>query len=91
MHLSLAAFKAMVRDQFFVLQLEGNRAIDVLAAMIPQADARRSLLEQARAIVAAGDAPVPGERERLDRLSQLLEGSAKNSAKPAPGATASSA
>ena len=31
MHLSLAAFKVMVRDQFFVLQLEPERAIEALA------------------------------------------------------------
>ena len=31
MRLSLAEFKALVRDQFFVLQLEPERAIEVLA------------------------------------------------------------
>ena len=30
MHLSLAEFKSMVRDQFFVLQLEPDHAVDVL-------------------------------------------------------------
>ena len=42
MHLSLAAFKAMVRNQFSVLQFEPNRAIEALPAMVPQADARRT-------------------------------------------------
>ena len=31
MHLSLAEFKVLVRDQFFVLQLERERAVEVLA------------------------------------------------------------
>jgi hypothetical protein len=73
MHLSIAAFKAMVRDQFFVLQLERNRAIDVLPTMVSQADARRTLLEQTNAIMSAGGSLVPAERERLERLSQVLE------------------
>ena len=32
MHLSLAEFKALVRDQFFVLQLERERAVEALAS-----------------------------------------------------------
>jgi hypothetical protein len=40
MHLSVAAFKVLVREQFFVLQLEQERAVIVLAAMVPEADAR---------------------------------------------------
>ena len=32
MHLSLAEFKVLVRDQFFVLQLEPERAVEVLAS-----------------------------------------------------------
>ena len=83
MHLSLAAFKAMVRDQFFVLQLERNRAIDVLPIMVSQADSRRTLLEQTSAIVSAGGSLVPAERERLKRLSQVLEEAAKDPAKTA--------
>jgi len=92
MHLSLAAFKAMVRNQFSVLQFEPNRAIEALPAMVPQADARRTLLEQVRAIVVAGGTPVPAERERLERLSQVLEEAAKGparTAKPKQNTTAS--
>ena len=42
MQLSLAEFKVLVRDQFFVLQLEPERAIDVLASLVPEADARKN-------------------------------------------------
>ena len=72
MHLSLAAFKALVRDQFFVLQLERERAVEVLASLVPEADARKELLKQVHTIVGAGGPPSAAERGRLARLSQVL-------------------
>ena len=72
MHLSLAEFKVMVRDQFFVLQLEPERAIEALASIVPKADARIELLKQVRAIASAGDPQTAAERDRLARLSQAL-------------------
>jgi hypothetical protein len=72
MHLSLAKFKALVRDQFFLLQLERERAMEVLANLVPGAKARKELLEQVRAIVGAGDPPLAAERDRLDQLSMVL-------------------
>ena len=72
MHLSLAAFKVMVRDQFFVLQLEPGRAVEMLASLVPDADARKELLSQVRTIAGAGDPLTPAERDRLARLSQVL-------------------
>ena len=72
MRLSLAEFKILVRDQFFVLQLEPERAIEVLPSLVPDADARKELLEQVRAIAGAGDPLTTAEDDRLARLSQLL-------------------
>ncbi len=72
MHLSLAEFKALVRDQTFVLQLDRDRAVEALASLVPAADARKELLKQVRAIVGAGGPPIAAERERLDRLAQVL-------------------
>jgi hypothetical protein len=72
MHLSLAVFKTLVRDQFFVLQLEHERAVEALASMVPEADAREELLQQVQTIVGAGDPPLAAERDRLTRLSQVL-------------------
>ena len=80
MRLSLAAFKVMVRDQFFVLQLQPDRAIEALAVLVPEADARKTLLTQVRAIIGAGDPPTKAENDRLSRLSQIL---AVPAAKPA--------
>jgi hypothetical protein len=72
MRLSLAEFKAMVRDQFFVLQLQPDRAVEALAALVPEADARKTLLARVRAITGAGDPPTKAENDRLGRLSQIL-------------------
>ena len=72
MRLSVAEFKTLVRDQFFVLQLEPERAIEVLPSLVPELDARKKLLKQVRAIASAGDPLTAAERDRLARLSQAL-------------------
>ncbi len=72
MHLTLAEFKALVRDQAFMLQLDRDRAVEALASLVPAADARKELLKQVRAIIGAGVPPVAAQRERLDRLAQVL-------------------
>jgi hypothetical protein len=72
MHRSLAAFKVMVRDQFFVLQLERERAVDALSSLVPEADARKELLRQVHMIVGADDPSTAAERDRLARLSKVL-------------------
>ncbi len=72
MHLPLADFKILVRDQFFVLQLEPDRAIEVLASLVPEADARSELLKQVRAIADAGDPLTKAENDRLAQLSRAL-------------------
>ena len=72
MHLSLAEFKVVVRDQAFLLQLERERAVEALASLVPEADARMELLKQVHAISDTGAPPSAAERDRLSRLSQLL-------------------
>ncbi len=72
MRLSLAEFKTLVRDQFFVLQLEQERAVDALAVMVPEADARTELLKQVEAIVRASGPPSAAERDRLARFASVL-------------------
>ena len=72
MHLSLAAFKAVVRDQAFLLQLEREQAMAALAVLVPEADARTALLSQVRAIVGAAGPPSSAESDRLLRLKQAL-------------------
>ena len=72
MHLSLAEFKVLVRDQFFVLQLEPERAVETLKSLVPKADARKELLKQVRAIADAADPQTAAESDRLARLSRAL-------------------
>jgi hypothetical protein len=84
MRLSLAEFKVLVRDQFFVLQLEGDRAVEVLASMVQEADARKKLLEQVHAIVGIGDPPIAAERDHLARLSHVLVVPIEKPVTPAP-------
>jgi hypothetical protein len=73
MHLSLDAFKALVRDQFFVLVLARERAVDVLGSQVPEVDARKELLDRVNAIVDAAGPPTVAERYRIARLSQVLQ------------------
>jgi hypothetical protein len=73
MHLSLAQFKVLVRDQFFVLQLEPTRAVEALAFLVPEAGARKGLLKRLNAIVGAGDFPLAAGRDRLARVAAVLD------------------
>jgi uncharacterized protein DUF3141 len=83
MHMSLAAFKVTVGDQFFVLQLEPERAAEALPTLVPEADAREKLLKELHAIVGAGGPLMAAERDRLARLSMVLGESAEKPVTPA--------
>ncbi len=83
MRLSLAEFKVLVRNQFFVLQLEPERAIEALPSLVPEVEARKKLLKQVRAIASAGDPLTPAERDRLARLSRALGVPSEKSPAPA--------
>jgi hypothetical protein len=72
MHLSLPEFKALVRDQAFVLQLDRDRAVEALATMVPAPDTRKELMRQVRVIVGAGAPPTLAQCDRIDRLAQVL-------------------
>jgi len=72
MRLSLEDFKILVRDQFFVLQLSPEHAIEAVALLVREAELREKLMEQLRRIVGADHPPSIAERERLDRLSRVL-------------------
>jgi hypothetical protein len=74
-NLTVEQFKALFRDQFFVLLTERERAVEALATLVPEPDKRDALLQRVNAIVSAGDPPSPAERERIARLAKLLSGS----------------
>lgn len=93
MHLPLPAFKVMVRDQFFVLQLDGDGAVEALAALVPEREARKDLLGLVEAIAEAGAPLGAAMHERLERLRKVLPVAAPNARRavvPAqPGAAGS--
>jgi hypothetical protein len=72
MHLSLAEFKSLLRDQSFVLQLDRERAVEALAVMVPQTQTRQDLLKQVQVIVSAGDLPLATVHDRMIRLAEVL-------------------
>jgi hypothetical protein len=81
--LTVEQFKALVRDQFFVLLTDLERAVDALATLVPEPDKREAVLKRVNAIVSAGDPPTSAEQERLARLAKVLSASpAKPAGKP---------
>jgi hypothetical protein len=72
MHLSLPAFKLLVREQFFLLHTEGERAIGALVFLVPEAAKRAMLLKAVDSILGAGGAVSDAEHTRRARLSLVL-------------------
>ena len=83
MRLSLGEFKTLVRDQFFVLHLERERAVEALAFLVPDGDARKELLKTVKMIIEASGSSLPAERDRLARLAQVLAGPIEKPVAPA--------
>jgi len=73
MHLSLAQYKTMVRDQCLMLQLEPERAATAIGAVVADAAARKELMRQLREIVMAGGSLTPNDEARLAWLAQALD------------------
>ena len=71
-HLTIEQFKALIRDQFFVLLTERERAVEAMANMVPETDKRTALLKRVNAIINAGGPPTAAERVRIASLSQIL-------------------
>ena len=69
--------------------------MDALASLVPEADARKKLLQHVQAIVSAGDPLSAAEHDRLARLSQVLAAPMEKPAAPAtsgrPSATRATA
>ena len=72
-HMTLSEFKAMVREQFFMLLLDEDAAIAALPALLPQdAESRRTGFALLRSVLStSGD--ITGESAtRLQRVAQLM-------------------
>jgi len=71
-HLSLEQYKALVRDQFFMLLLERERAFKAIATMVKESDQRAVLLKRVTAIIGADNMSTAVVRERIGHLEKLL-------------------
>jgi hypothetical protein len=69
---TLAEFKAMVREQYFMLLIDPEAAFAALPELLPDPSLRRETLAAVRGVLsAAGE--ISGEvAERLDRLARVL-------------------
>ncbi|MGQ3674335.1 DUF3141 domain-containing protein [Xanthobacter sp. TB0139] len=82
MGLSLTDFKAMVREQYYILLLDKHReeAIDLLAQMVPDATRRQNLLNDVVAITAGESGLTTAESGRVNKLAAVLETQAPKTA-----------
>jgi hypothetical protein len=84
----LAEFKALVRDQYFMLLLDPEAAIAALPDLLPDADERRKVLTAVREVLSARGAIDGDVADRLQRMARVLGVEAKLMSMAAPGAAA---
>jgi hypothetical protein len=73
MGLPLDRFKTLVREQYFILLLEPERAMTAFAVLVPNVDDRRKLFSQVDEIVGASGVRAAADAGRLAELSRVLE------------------
>jgi hypothetical protein len=70
---TLAEFKAMLRDQAFMLLLDQEGAVAALPALIPDAKSRRRTVAAVRQVLSAAGEITGEVAERLQRIARLLD------------------
>ena len=70
---TLGAFKAMVRDQAFMLLLDQQAAVAALPGLIPDAKLRRRTVAAVRQVLSAAGEITGEVAERLNQIARLLE------------------
>jgi hypothetical protein len=70
---TLAEFRAMVRDQAFMLLLDPEAALVTLPALIPDTKSRRRTVAAVRQVLSAGGEITGEVAERLQRIARLLD------------------
>jgi Protein of unknown function (DUF3141) len=72
--LPLPAFKALVREQFLMLLLDEDAALDAIPSMLPaEEDSRRRALGAIREVLGARGALSETDWERLDDIAKLFD------------------
>jgi hypothetical protein len=82
----LSAFKATVREQFYMLLIDTEAALAAIPSMLPaDAEARRKAIELITQVLSARGEMSTEQRERIQRIALLFEGkeSPKTAAKGA--------
>ncbi len=72
LHLEIEPFKALVREQFSILNLAGAEALEALPKLVPDAAGQDLLLEQVQAIAGAPGRISPAETARIAAIRTLL-------------------
>lgn len=71
--LSLAAFKQLIREQYFMLLIDEAAALAAIPGLLPKdADERRAAFETIREVVVASGALTGDADERLKRMARLF-------------------
>ena len=85
---TLAEFKALVRDQYFMLLLDPEAAVAALPDLLPDADERRNVLAVVREVLSARGEIDGDVADRLQRMARVSSVEAKLVSIAAPGAAA---
>jgi hypothetical protein len=79
--LSLAAFKALVRDQFLLLLIDEEAALAAIPAMLPaDADTRRKAFDLIKQVMSVRGELSPADKDRMQRVERLFSLEAEASA-----------
>jgi Protein of unknown function (DUF3141) len=71
--LSLADFKALVREQFLMLLIDPEAALAAIPSMLPEGEARGKAFDLIKSMLAASRAELsPGETQRSGRIAGLF-------------------
>ncbi|WP_238122751.1 MULTISPECIES: DUF3141 domain-containing protein [unclassified Xanthobacter] len=73
LQLSLADFKALVREQYYILLLEREQAVEAIATLVQDPAQRQELVNTVAAAAAADGRLTLAERERVEKLAAILQ------------------
>jgi hypothetical protein len=69
---SLDRFREILKEQVFLMELDGERALAALPKLVPTAPLRRTVVEAAQQLLDVRGKPHPDEIARLHQVMQML-------------------
>jgi hypothetical protein len=83
--ISLAQFKAIVREQFYILLLDPEAALSAIPSMLPrELEIRRKTLDLIHDVLSARGEFSTDDRERFQRINRLFEKDDRSSIRAIP-------